>query len=458
MKKLAISVVAALGACASCLAIATSAAAASADQDQAVPTMRNSLPTPTAPAQDDDSGPRPGSQSAFARDRNTSVLERPHPEYEALGVPLGGFTLYPKVTETAVFDDNVFANSSGAVGDWSFETKPEVRVESNWSRNKLAGFASVTTYNYAQLSNLNTTDYEVGLNGRYDVVGESYVFADAQDGRYTVPFTNLSVPRSAVTAEQYDLAQGDVGAVQELNRLRFSERFDAADYRYSNLEDGVGDVILENIQNHQTYIAQGKAEYAVSPDTSAFMAAQWNQRDYQNGGAQGVNSDGYELTVGASFDITHLLRGEAQVGYLQQNFDAAPLSGVPAKTVSGPAFHGKIEWFPSQLTTVTFTGDREIEDFTIIGASGTLGTGGGVEVDHELLRNLILTAKTAYNEYEYVGADRTDKAWTAGFEGNYLLNRHVGLNVSYRYMNQTSTVSNLNFNDNRVGVGLTLQY
>jgi hypothetical protein len=240
--------------------------------------------------------------------------------------------------------------------------------------------------------------------------------------------------------------------------VRFSERFDAADYRYTNLEDTVGDLIVEDTQNHQTYLAQGKAEYAVSPDTALFTSVQWNQRDYQNGGPQGVSSDGFEIDAGTSFDITHLVRGSVQVGYLQQNYDAAPLSSIPAKTTSGPAFHAKVEWFPSQLTTVTLTGDREIEDWTITGASGTLGTGGGIQVDHELLRNLILSARTGYTEYEYVGASRTDKAFTAGFDGNYLLNRHVGIDISYRYMNQTSTVSNLNFADNRVGAALTFQY
>lgn len=451
---------AALSACASCLLVATSSSAAPAalDDDQPVRTMRNSLPMPTAAAGDDDTGVRPGAQSAFERDRNTSVLERPHPEYQALGAPLGAFTAYAKVTETPVFDDNVFANSSGAVGDWQFVTKPEVRVESNWSRNQLVASASVTNYSYAKLSNLNTTDYDIGLNGRYDVQGASYIYGGLEGAKLTIPFSNLSVPRNATTPEQYELEQGDLGAVQELNRLRFSERFDAADYRYANLVDGLGNTIFEDTQNHKTYVAQGKAEYAVSPATSGFLGFSWNRRDYANGGAQGVNSNGFEFTIGTSFDLTHLIRGQLQVGYLEQDFDAAPAFGLAAQSVSGPAFHGKLEWFPTELTTVTLTGNREIEDFTVAGASGTLGTGGGLEVDHELLRNLILSAKTNYNEYEYVGAGRTDKAWTAGFDGNYLLNRHIGIDVSYRYIDQTSTISNLNFVDNRIGVAFTLQY
>jgi len=251
----------------------------------------------------------------------------------------------------------------------------------------------------------------------------------------------------------------DSGAVQELNRARFSERFDLADYRYHNLVDSLGDVLLEASQNHTTYTLQGKGEYAASPDTAVFAALAWNQRDFQNGGAQGVNSSGYEVTAGASFDFTHLVRGELQVGYLEQDFTAAPAAvpPIPSQAVAGPAYHGRIEWFPTGLTTVTLSGDRAIEDFTVPGASGTLGTGGALQIDHELLRNVILSARTGYNAYKYIGADRTDRAWASGANADYQLNRHVGLALSYRRLDQTSTVSSLNFKDNRIGLALTLR-
>jgi hypothetical protein len=39
--------------------------------------------------------------SNFKRDKNTSVRQRPRPDYEAIGVKTGGFTLYPRVTVEA---------------------------------------------------------------------------------------------------------------------------------------------------------------------------------------------------------------------------------------------------------------------------------------------------------------------------------------------------------------------
>ena len=36
--------------------------------------------------------------SNFKRDKNVTVRQRPRPDYEAIGVKAGGFTVYPRVT------------------------------------------------------------------------------------------------------------------------------------------------------------------------------------------------------------------------------------------------------------------------------------------------------------------------------------------------------------------------
>ena len=37
-------------------------------------------------------------KSNFTRDRNVSVSARPHPDYQAPGIRMGSFLLYPKLT------------------------------------------------------------------------------------------------------------------------------------------------------------------------------------------------------------------------------------------------------------------------------------------------------------------------------------------------------------------------
>src|SRR5581483_253950 len=48
----------------------------------------------------------------FHRAGNTPVADRPHPEWDPRGVRAGGFLVFPKVTLSADFDDNIYASPS----------------------------------------------------------------------------------------------------------------------------------------------------------------------------------------------------------------------------------------------------------------------------------------------------------------------------------------------------------
>jgi hypothetical protein len=416
-------------------------------------------------------------KSAFLRDRNISVLERPRPEYASAGVPMGGMTVLPRITIGEVYDTNIFAQSSHAKSDLITQVQPEVRVVSNWSRNDLEAFAHASLNGFAAHRRENTTDYAAGAKGRYDVVGLSYIFAEGGYGLYTIPRTSGSSPLGAAHPEQYYQAAAAAGAVEELNRVRFTERADISSYRYLNVASATGQgscpepmgaVICSYGENHKTYTASGKAEYAISPAIALFVAGAANTRQYDYAPALvGIDRDsnGWELTGGGSFDIRHLARGEIQLGYLDQTYRNHQPAGGPSNfpSVKGLAVHGKVDWFPTERTTVSFNADRAIQDWTIPLSSGTLATTGGVRIDYELLRNVILSANGGYNQFQYQGVGRTDDIWKAGAAVNYLLNRGVGVGVSYGLLSQQAHGGGVlsqgaNFSDNRLMASLTLQY
>src|SRR5947207_5799867 len=53
----------------------------------------------------------------FDRDRNVSVLERPHPDYDPLDIRLGGFIFAPHVEMGAGATNNVYLRGVNRVGD-----------------------------------------------------------------------------------------------------------------------------------------------------------------------------------------------------------------------------------------------------------------------------------------------------------------------------------------------------
>ncbi len=74
------------------------------------------------------------------------------------------------------------------------------------------------------------------------------------------------------------------------------------------------------------------------------------------------------------------MRGEISAGYIQQDFDE-----VAFKDTDGFAARAQLEWFPTELTTVTVAGGRSIEDSATPGVGGLLSSNLSVGVDHELL-------------------------------------------------------------------------
>jgi hypothetical protein len=376
------------------------------------------------------------SQSMFSRDRNVSVSQRPHPGYDPLPITLGGFTALPQLDAGAEFNDNIYAVNSDKKSDTIWTVNPEVDLQSNWSRHAVQAFARSASRLYSRYRSESTTDYQVGGAGRLDA-GHGNFAVGGDTGELTEPRTSPSTSTGTIHPVRYQQSDAFASAVQELNRVRLTARFDLADLDYHNGQDPLRRLVLEDDRDRTAYTYSGKAEYAVSPDTSVYLAGSYNDHQYRlrpPGVLFDKNSHGGTVTGGASFDLTNLLRGDIQVGWLKQDFAA----GSP-RSVSGLSALASVEWFPTELTTVTLTGSRQIQDSAALNSSVFVAGSVGLQVDHELLRNLILTGRVNYEDDSYIGVARDDKT-TSGYIGaRYMLNRLVGVTAGYTYMNLRST-------------------
>ena len=397
-------------------------------------------------------------ESNFARDRNVSVRERPRPDYEAPGIRAGGFLVFPRVTASLAYDDNIYATDTNKVSAGIGEIVPEVAIRSQWSRNELSAFARAAITRYFNHSSENTEDYAVGAAGRLDLLRASNLYASGSFVSAHEPRTSPTAPTAASSPIHYDQWQATFGGVHEMNRLRLSGRVNYNDFRYDNATTVAGDPLLQNFRNRNVWTETGRAEYAVSPDTALYVSAQFNQRNYHLHPPTvpfDKNSSGYDVAVGANFDLTRVIRGEVQVGYMSQGYRSSAF-----KDINGVSVRAAVDWFPTEITTVNLSASRTIEEAAIENASGYLATSGGLRVDHELLRNVLLSARGGYEYDEYRGIDRNDKRPSAGVSATYLLNRKIGLTVAYDYLKLTSSgVDKVpNYSDNRVTGSLTLQF
>lgn len=394
--------------------------------------------------------------SNFKRDKNVSVRQRPRPDYEATGQKAGGFTLYPRVTVDVEQNDNIYATATDKTDDTIWRVKPELAVRSDWSRHALGFFAGGNVIRYSDKGSEDTEEYTVAANGRLDVARGSNVTASTQYQRLTEPRTSITAgsPAGATPKPvQYDLVSSSLVGVKEFNRLRVTGRLDDKDFNYKDQGSALFD---QNTRDRNELYYGAKAEYAVSPDTAVYATALGNKKDYDtNVAAFDRSSDGYVVGVGANFDLSELVRGDLQVGYMKQSYDRAAF-----KTIDGFNAAGRLEWFPTQLTTVGLNGSRTIEESVAPGSPGFISSNIGASIDHELMRNVLLSANASYGKDAYDQIDRDDKRTNLSATATYLLNRRVGLFLTYNYLKQESSGAQraASFKDNKLIASVALQF
>ena len=374
-----------------------------------------------------------------------SVLQRARPDYDPLGIRLGSFLAYPTARLAETFDSNVFATTVNTKNDFYTTFSPGIAVRSDWNVHSVAFAASSETKRYASLVSENVTNFLVAGNGRLDILRDIYARGGAG---YQLLHEDRSSPDSINGKKpvEYHVTSANLGYVHEPGRL--GARVDATvdSYSYNNATSNTGATLIQKDRDRIIYAINPRVSYEIVPGYHAFAQAFGNARDYvaktdQRGFHR--SSHGYEVDVGTAIDLTHVINGEVYVGYLSQYYDDTRLP-----TNRGVGFGGNLLWNVTQLTSLRATMARTVEEttqFSNVGgtnfdASGYLQTAVKLSAEHELLRNVLLSAYVSYLNADYNGINRTDNQYEANVEGRYLINRNLTASADFTYTKRDSNV------------------
>jgi hypothetical protein len=397
-------------------------------------------------------------ENDFARDRNLGVLDRPRPEYDALGLPVSSFLMYPRLNIVSGYNDNIFATDTKTQADGFVQLQPTLALQSQWSQHELDLNAHAGINRYFDHGSENTDDYGAALNGRLDVLASTKLTGGASYDLKTEPREAETAAGNTINPVQYSVWASQFSGSRQFNRLQVSLSGSWDSYSYLDGRDGnTGNIVDEHFRNVQDTRETARADYALSPDTAVFVSGNLNQHTYSlqpPAVLNDFNSHGLEVLGGVNFQITSLLTGEVGIGYFRQEYP-----NVAAQDLGSLALHGTAQWFPTELTTVTVKVDRLVQDSAVQFSAGYVDTGGSVEVDHELRYNVILSGIFSYNNDSYQGIDRNDERWSAGLGAKYLLTREIGVGLNFNHDSQvsTGTARFINFDINRVMLNLVLQ-
>jgi hypothetical protein len=408
-------------------------------------TMIPQMPVPTPPTAPTDASQRPEQFGQFLQ-RGQTVLDRPRPEYDPLGLRFGSFFLYPRITADEVFNDNIYATKNNTRSDFITVISPTLDLRSNWSNHQFNMTAGANVGTFVRSSTENYGDYFIGADGRYDFSRNLAGLAAAKYEHLHEDRDSVDAPTTSRNPVEYDAYTGRLAFTQHDLRIGYTAGVDFRREDYTNAAFPSGVPIIENVRNLNTYSPNVQFTYEVAPRYQAFIRGNGDFRRYDHfdpgiGGRR--DSNGFRADVGGRFDLTGVTYVEVAIGYLDQQYDSPALSPI-----SGLDASAKVVWNVTQITSISVNALRTAQDAntTALAASGNpvnspgyLQSVVGLAIDHELLRNVILHGEADYENDDYIGFDRTDNRIDIGVGARYMFTRNLYLGGSFTYSNRGSS-------------------
>jgi hypothetical protein len=376
-----------------------------------------------------------------SRQESVSVRDRDRPEYDAHGRRLGAFNLNASLDLAITSTDNLFAAPDGApsdVDDIIYGVAPNVALYSDWSRHALALDAGAVFRSHEDFSSEDADDHFVRATGRFDIGQNTALRGSVRSSHQVSPRTDPDSPFVGSPVE-YDRMDSGVGITHRFARFTASLDASSSEYEY----DGV-----QAFRDNEESALRGRIEAELSPRIGLLLSASVDERDYNN--APQFNSDGQSYMVGVSLN-SDLMRGEVSVGQFERDY-----AGV-AGTFDGVAIEGNVEWYVTQLTTITLDARRDADDqIGAVSGEPYITEEYGLRVDHELLRNVILTGSARFGNRDYQTIAREDEynEWELG--ADYLLNPNAAVRFRYQH-DEVDSPAYRDYEVNQATLGLTLR-
>lgn len=401
-------------------------------------------------------GPLLGTEIPFEADRgkNVSVTERPRPELDQIGIRTGAFMIFPRASVGSGYSDNVFGADSGAVSDAYFTLRPNVTLQSNWSRHSFNLDANVQLKRFVKQTLKNETGYTVTATGRIDVDEGRTIDVIAAYQKGYEDFYSGTFPGNAGGSVPYRRTTGLVRGTWEINRVRLIANADINQFDFSSVKTRAGQTIDLRFRNRTEARGAARVEYGVSPNTAAFIEASYLASNYNNAQLPGGDRGSKEVRVlgGVSFDLTSLVRATVGLGYVHRAYDKTVYGAI-----QGLAVDAQVSYFVDTLTTLSLSGRRDVQDAVDTRSPGYISTRFQARADHELLRNLLPYVAADYEQRSFRSVTRLDHQFTIRGGATYLTNRFLEIDPEVSYGKRTSSgqPAGLVFDEIRASITVT---
>jgi len=394
------------------------------------------------------------------------IDQRPHPEYDSPGLHYGGFILNPSLDVSEEYNSNIYGLPI-VRSDFITTLTPAIDVTSTWGSDAFGLHAETDIAKHMEFIRDDTTNAIFQANGRLDIFHDQTL---ALQAGYQALHEDRSSPDSIAQAQEvgagalalnptpFSVLNGQFDYVYSPSRMGFELIGNINKYAFSNVQTAANGLVINSDQNREEYTLTPRVSYSFDANYKLFVQATGDIRTYDTARDASPDhfkrsSSGYGIAIGNSFDIDRVITGQFYVGYQSQDYDDRRLSSL-----NGVAFGGSVLWNITELTSLKLTATRSTQETILRGASGLFDTTVEASVQHEFLRNVLLSLGVTLDDGDYKGIRQTDDTYGINAAVRWKINRNLTAGAAVNYTKRSSNIGIDLFDRNQVIIDIKGQF
>jgi len=395
---------------------------------------------------------------------NQDVKNRVQPGYEPITMPLLGLRATPTVTGEAHVTDNYRAVDVGRQSDLYFNLRPELQLKSTWTRHSLSGRLYAKESKHATQASEDAFTYGASVQGVYDFSRDTQFHANLNYASDVESRSSLASFQGTVKPVRSNTIDVGFGISHSVNDLTLNGDVQLSTVKF---KDGVlpgGVIVSQFFRNDKDLSFVGGASYDLGNGIALTANAQYDKTIYDfrpghGGFIPGLDVDrgshGINLLAGVNLELSRLIFGTLQVGYIKRNYTDPKFSGF-----KGLSFKANVLWNVTSLTSLGLRAGRTVADNGSLLVAGNTRSDVTFTANHELYRYLLLTTQVDYVHYRpnapgVPGSPSVTANELGGALGlRYLVDRRFTINAELRHSGRTTSPPGFGYQQNSAYVAV----
>ncbi len=373
--------------------------------------------------------------------------------YGALGLQLGGMTLYPELETATVYTSNVGSSATDATSDVGLSLRPSLRFESDWVRHSWTGRVAGDFTTYLENNDFDSSQIDAASKFRLDIRHTTHAEFDASYVLGQESSANSEVPDAAIGNRTDHTLAANAALIYDFGGLEGRAKLGIERQIFEDVDLSGGGTEDNSDRNNYTPSLALRLSYTDPPALKPFVelayAPRFHDEKFDRNGLR-RDSQGMTASVGVTLDQGPLWLGEMALVYAVRDYEDPALD-----TIDAVGINGNLTWSPTDLTSVVATLRTSLDESSSATSSGTKTWTGRIDVAHELRENVTLLGGLGVEFEKFSGGTDTTFTSSLGFE--LQLNPNLAWTAGYDGTWLDAAASGENYNEQRLTTGIILR-